>query len=510
MHHTLAVVTAALLCLSVHATAQDPSPSPQQSQEAGPSATTWKLEGTWIAGLPQATASVACDWSDVAWIGDGKRLPSNDEGFYAEDPAPQFRKNFATERKVQSALLHIAGLGFYEAQLNGQPLSDNSLAPLWTPYGHRVLYDTYDVTNSLVRGENVLAVTLGNGWYNPLPLRMWGRFNLREALTVGRPCLVAKLEIRYEDGSADTVVSDTSWKVADGPLLRNSVYLGEVYDARRETPGWQRAGFDDATWRQAVRVEGPGGVLQPRVAPPVGVRATWQAVAVSTPRAGVHVVDLGRNFAGQARFRLGAGDAGTAVTFRYGELLHPDGTVNGLTGVCGQIKRAGMGGPGAPDVAEQTDVYIRRGSGDETYTPQFTWHGFRYVQIEGLTAPPATSDVTALALASAVPDACEFECSNVLFNDLHRVCRQTFLSNLFGVQSDCPRASGSGTGPISRPPPKPSSSTSTCGHSMPRRCRISPTRRRMAGSPRPRRTSALQTAGSAVVPARSAGRWVSP
>ena len=115
---------------------------------------------------------------------------------------------------------------------------------------------------------------------------------------------------------------------------------------------------------------------------------TWQAVAVSTPRAGVHVVDLGRNFAGQARFRLGAGGAGEAVTFRYGELLHPDGTVNGLTGVCGQIKSAGMGGPGAPDVAEQTDVYIRCGRGDESYTPRFTWHGFRYVQIEGLATPP--------------------------------------------------------------------------------------------------------------------------
>lgn len=303
--------------------------------------------GMGIAGLPRATAFDVCDWSDVAWIGDGKRQPSDDQGFYADDPAPQFRKNFVTERKAQKALLHIAGLGFYEAQLNGQPLSDSSLAPLWTPYGHRVLYDTYDVTSSLVRGDNVLAVTLGNGWYNPLPLRMWGRFNLREALTVGRPCLVAKLEIRYEDGSASTVVSDTSWKVADGPLLRNSLYLGEVYDAHRETTGWQRAGFDDATWRQAVRVEGPGGVLQPRVAPPVGVRATWQANAVSTPRAGVYVVDLGRNFAGQARFHLGAGDAGTPVTFRYGELLHPDGTVNGLTGVCGQIKRSGMGGPGA-------------------------------------------------------------------------------------------------------------------------------------------------------------------
>ncbi|MHB8862918.1 MAG: family 78 glycoside hydrolase catalytic domain [Pirellulaceae bacterium] len=394
--------------------------------------------GTWTTGSRAAAAADAPDWSAVTWISDGKQPPTSDEGFYAEDPAPQFRKTFVMERTVQSASLHIVGLGFYEAHLNGTPLSDCALAPLWTPYGQRVLYDTYDVTARLVHGENVLAVTLGHGWYNPLPLRMWGRFNLREALTVGRPCLAAQLEIRYEDGAVERVQSDTSWKVADGPLLRTSVYLGEVYDARREMPGWQRAGFDDAAWRSAVRSDGPGGVLQPRVAPPVSVRTTWQAVTVTTPRAGVHVVDLGRNFAGLARFDLGRGEAGETVTFLYGELLHPDGTVNGLTGVCGQIKHPGMGGPGAPDVAQQVDVYIRRGSEDETYTPRFTWHGFRYVQVEGLTSPPQTSDITALALASAVPDACDFECSNALLNDVHRVCRQTFLSNLLGVQSDCP------------------------------------------------------------------------
>ena len=106
--------------------------------------------GTGVARLPEvATASDACDWSGVAWIGDGKRQPSSDEGYYADDPAPQFRKTFTTERQIRSALLHIAGLGFYEAQLNGHPLSDNALAPLWTPYGDRVLYDTYDVTDRL-------------------------------------------------------------------------------------------------------------------------------------------------------------------------------------------------------------------------------------------------------------------------------------------------------------------------------------------------------------------------
>jgi len=369
----------------------------------------------------------ACDWSGALWIGDGKPQPTNDAAFYQDDPAPLFRKPFAVSKKVKAARMHIAGLGFYEARLNGRTFSDVALAPLWTPYGKRVLYDTYDVTGSLRVGGNVLTVELGNGWYNPLPMRMWGRFNPRDALTVGRPCLIAELDILYADGTRDAVASDTSWDVEDGPVLRNSLYLGEVYDAREKAPARRRA----------THVAGPAGELCQRVAPPVRVRATWDAQTISEPKPGVYVVDLGRNFAGRACFRLGRGEAGECVTFRYGELLNKDGTVNVMTAVCGQIKRAGLGGPGAPAPAEQRDVYVR-GGGEETYRPRFTWHGFRFVQIEGLKKAPTCADVTAEALASAVPDACEFECSSALFNEIHRTCRNTFLSNLMGVQSDCP------------------------------------------------------------------------
>ncbi|MEI7901053.1 MAG: family 78 glycoside hydrolase catalytic domain [bacterium] len=393
----------------------------------------------WL-GKPAKTAPVAeaCDWSAAAWIGDGKPQPTNDAACYADDPAPQFRKRFVAAGTIRSAQLHIAGLGFYEAHLNGQSLSDTALAPLWTPYGKRVLFDTYDVTEQVQRGGNVLAVELGNGWYNPLPLRMWGHINPRAALAVGRPCLIAKLELLYADGTRETVASDTSWKVAEGPLLRNSLYLGEVYDARKETPGWRLAGYNEAAWRQASRVAGPAGALQPREAPPVSMREAWRAKQVNTPKPGLYVVDMGRNFAGLAQFKLGGGAAGERILFRYGELLNKDGTVNGMTAVCGQIKRAGVGGPGAPALAEQYDVYIRRGGAVETYAPRFTWHAFRYVQIEGLSQAPGAADVTAVALASALPDACEFECSSALFNDIHRMCRNTFLSNVFGVQSDCP------------------------------------------------------------------------
>ena len=385
-----------------------------------------------------AGVTTANDWGSAVWISDGKPLPAREEEFYQDDPAPQFRKTFSPARKVQSARLQIAGLGFYEAQLNGRALADCAIAPLWTPYRQRVLYDTYEVTDLLQDGRNVLTATLGNGWYNPLPMRMWGKFNLREALIVGRPCLIARLEIRYADGTRESVVSDASWKVADGPLLRNSLYLGEWYDARRETTGWQQADFNDSAWRHAKRVDGPSGALQPREAPPVGVRETWTAVKVFEPKPGVHVADMGRNFAGLARFQLGRGNAGQTITFRFGELLNRDGTVNTMTAVCGQIKRAGMGGAGAPALAEQKDTYIRRGGIDEHYVPRFAWHGFRYVQIEGLEKAPVSSDITAMALSSALADACAFECSNPLFNDIHRICRNTFLSNLMGVQSDCP------------------------------------------------------------------------
>jgi alpha-L-rhamnosidase len=388
-------------------------------------------------GVAQGAADEACDWSGSLWIGDGRTQPADDSAFYADDPAPLFRKTFTVKKAVRTARLHIVGLGLYEASVNGESLNW-TLAPLWTPFGRRVLYDSYDVAPALVTGENVLAVELGNGWYNPLPLRMWGRFNLRDALSVGRPCLIARLDLAYEDGTAESVVSDASWRTAEGPVLRNSLYLGEVYDARREPAGWRQAGFDDSGWREARQAGGPAGALQPRRAPAIAVRDGGPASLVRELSPGVCVADMGRNFAGQICVQLGEGEAGERITFRYGELLRPDGRVNPMTAVCGQIKRAGMGGAGAPDLAEPCDVFIRRGGGPEVFRPRFTWHGFRYVQIEGLKRPPAAADVLALPLCSEVADASAFACSSALLNRVHEVCRDTFSSNLMGVQSDCP------------------------------------------------------------------------
>ncbi|MCB0634947.1 MAG: alpha-L-rhamnosidase N-terminal domain-containing protein, partial [Lewinella sp.] len=174
------------------------------------------------------------------WIGDGVALPVKDEDFFKDDPAPLFRKPFTLTDPVKSARLYITALGYFRASLNGTPVGDQHLEPLWTRPDKRVFYSTFDVTRNLAAGNNCLGVTLGNGWYNPLPLRMWGRKNLREHLPVGRPQFIARLHIEYADGSSTAITTDATWKVTQGPILRNNIYLGEKVDARRNIPEWDQ------------------------------------------------------------------------------------------------------------------------------------------------------------------------------------------------------------------------------------------------------------------------------
>jgi len=388
-------------------------------------------------------------WKAV-WIEDGRPAPAREEDFYADDPAPLFRKSFRLPLRARRARLYVTGLGYYEASLNGRRVGDHVLDPGWTNYLKRVYYSTYDVTGLLQEGENVLGLTAGNGWFNPLPLRMWGRRNLRDALPVGRPRVIGQLEADLEDGTRVVVATDASWKVRPGPVLRNNVYLGEVYDARREIDGWDKPGDEDAGWAGAVPCASAVGPLQAQPQPPIRITARIKSVRVTEPRPGVFIFDLGRNFAGWVRLRLRA-PAGTAVRIRFGELLREDGSLNPLTSVCGQIKgrrKDGepIGGPGAPDVAEQSDLYIAKGVGEETYAPRFTFHGFRYAEVTGLPGTPRVGDLEGLRLNSDVVETGTFSCSNELLNRIQEMVRRTFLSNIFSVQSDCPHREKFGYG----------------------------------------------------------------
>lgn len=378
------------------------------------------------------------DWK-AKWIGDGRQQFIRDEEFYQDDRMPLFRKAFSANRDIKRARLYIAGLGYYEAYLNGKKIEDRVLEPGWTSYQKEILYSVLDITSLLKKGINVAGVMLGNGWYNPLPMRLFSRFNVRDFQQTGRPCLKAEFHIQYQDGSAETIITDDSWRVAPGPIIRNNVYLGEQYDARLEQKDWLTPKANEAKWRPAVPVEGPTGNLSVQAQPPIRITKILKPISIKETAPKIFIVDFGQNFAGVARLRV-KGKAGTRIKIRYGEAIHPDGTLNFLTTTAGQIKEMWnvSGGPGAPPTAWQEDDYVLKGTGLEEWSPRFTFHGFRYAEISGWPGTPESSSIDGLRMNAAVQENGEFSCSNNLFNKIHHAVKWTFLSNIFSVQSDCP------------------------------------------------------------------------
>jgi alpha-L-rhamnosidase len=387
----------------------------------------------WETGLLEAQ-----DWKG-SWIGDGEAPPLEDSLMYGDIPAPLFRKEFLVKKKIEKAKLYVSGLGYFEAYINGVKISSDMLSPGWTAYNKRIQYLTYDVTGELGQKENVVGIILGNGWYNPLPLPLFNRLNLRNILTIGQPKFILQLSITFKDGTDTLVVSDENWKTSKGPILKNNVYLGEVYDARLEQSGWNEDSFDDSNWKKSVKADPPGGKLEAQIQPPVRITKILQPVALTEPEKGVFIFDMGQNFAGCARLHV-QGPAGTRVQLRYGELLNEDGTLNWKTTVACHIMEGWyvQHRPGMPKNALQSSVYILKGTGEEVYNPRFTFHGFRYVEVTGFPGTPTLASLQGLRMNSDLDQTGEFTCSNELFNKIHQNTLWTFLSNVFSIESDCP------------------------------------------------------------------------
>ena len=384
----------------------------------------------------------ANDWK-AKWIVDPKPLPTDEPDHYKEIPAPLFRKEFTLKKNIESARAYITGVGYYEFYLNGAKVGDHVLDPAWTAYAKRVLYSVYDVTDLLKNGSNAAGILVGNGWYNPLPMRMWGKFNIREHLTIGKPRAILQININYTDGTHETITTDKTWKTAASPILKNNIYLGELYDARKEQTGWNNVNYDDTEWVPVAISEDPIGPLNSQSLEPIKITKTINPIAITEPKPGVYIVDMGQNFAGWITLKVN-GDVGTKVTMRYGELLYPDGTLNFMTSVCGQIKNGRV--KNAPHTAFQSDTYILKGGGEEAYTPRFTFHGFRYVELTGFPGKPDLNTIAGLRLNSSVQPVGEFSCSNEMFNRIQTMTEWTQLSNMFGLQSDCPHRERFGYG----------------------------------------------------------------
>lgn len=394
-----------------------------------------------ISSLINITVNAGNELSDnfenAVWITDGKSLPTVDSLFYEEDPAPLFRKNFSVNGQITSAKLFISSAGYYVASVNGKTLDQNYCDPAWTDFSKRIYYTEYDIKNLINKGGNCIGVTLGNGFYNPLPLRFWGHLNLREVLPTGRPKLILSLKIVFQNGEILEVNSDKSWKYNYGPIVRNNVYLGETYDARKEIINWDRPDFNDKSWKWALEAPDPGGKLEKTFFPHIQQIGTKMPIEIIAHKGNKYVVDMGENFTGTYRVRL-KGQKGDTVNFRFGELIYPNGELNPMTAVAGQIKSKGRGGDGAPELAAQGGTYIFGNETNVWYSPVFSFRVYRYLEITGLKYQPETDDIEGIVLSSNVLNNNAFSCSSDLINSIQQATRRTFLSNLMSVQSDCP------------------------------------------------------------------------
>ncbi len=328
------------------------------------------------------------------------------------------RRTFDVTKPVASARIYATALGAYKLSLNGRGVGDEILAPGWTDFRQRVIYQAYDVTADLTQGTNAIGALLAPGWYST-PLE-WFRQGYNFGTTP--PALRAQMRIEYKDGSVEWILTDEKWKADISPTLFAEIYDGETYDARRVQPNWDTATFDDDRWHAAEIVQPHEPQIIWQYFPPIRVEKTLGAGKLTSPSAGMYVFDFGQNFSGVVRIRA-QGAAGTDVKLRFAEVLNPDGrlyTDNLRT-------------------AKATDHFILSGKGIEEFQPSFTYHGFRYVEVSGLSAQPQLQDVKAVVFHTDAPFTATLKTGNPMINQLWSNILWGQRSNFVGVPTDCPQ-----------------------------------------------------------------------
>lgn len=364
------------------------------------------------------------------WIGEW----ISDEYDKEYRPAPLFRKSFQLKQKPISARAYVSGLGYCHLYINGTRIGTGDLDPGFTDYSKRILYMTYDLTDQLSEGENVVAAELGNGWFNNQTPTVW-KFNL--APWRERPQLLCELHLYYPDNTKEIIFTDKSWKTSTGALQYDNLYVGSIYDAQKEQPGWNTIAFNDSKWKDAKEVEWPAPLIQSQQMPAIGVGRIIKAKEMKQVEDKTYLFDLGENFAGVVQLKV-QGSKGTRITIRHGELLNSQGRLD-QSNINMHLR------PTYSYETIQTDVYIMKGEGEEIYTPPFTYHGFQYVEVSSDKPIQLTTEsLSGLAMHSLVDPIGSFHCSNELLNTLYENCNRSYLSNLYGIPTDCPHREKNG------------------------------------------------------------------
>jgi len=353
------------------------------------------------------------EWSDQAWFETA--LEKWQAGFICADDKPEespgkaLKHEIEITKPIKRAKIYATALGLYEIFIDGKPISDTCFNPGWTVYDHRLLYQTYDVTDILAEGTNNLTVFLGAGWYK-------GELGWQKERNLygDKMALSAQIDIAYEDGSHEVVYTDTDWQYADCPVVFSEIYHGEIYDARREN--------EQLNWQNALSYPSGDREIAPFDGVPVRRQEIFKPLSLITTPRGKSVLDFGQNLAGRVRFKV-RGKAGDKVILRHAEVLDRDGnfyTENLRNAKC-------------------TDEYILKGGETETYEPHFTFHGFRYVCVDKYPGEINPEDFEAIAIYSDMEPTGAFSCSDQLINQLQSNITWGLKGNFLDIPTDCPQ-----------------------------------------------------------------------
>lgn len=331
--------------------------------------------------------------------------------------SPMFRKQFKNTKKIIAATANITSHGMYEAFINGKRVGDAYLTPGWTSYNTRLQYQSYDVSSLLQKGDNAIGVVLGNGWYRGIM-----GFSNQKDIYGKDLALLFQLEIEYSDGSKEQIISDGSWKSSTGSIVYSEIYNGETIDARKEKAGWNTANYDDRDWIPVKEASFTKDNLIATENEPVKKQEVFHPIKIlSTPK-GEKVIDFGQNLVGWVVMKV-KGKSGDRIVLSHAEVLDKQG--NFYT----DNLRA----------ARAQNTYILKGGEEETFEPHFTWQGFRYLRVEGISGELNPNNFTAVALYSDMETSGTFKSSNPMVNQLQHNIRWGQRGNFLDVPTDCPQ-----------------------------------------------------------------------
>lgn len=387
----------------------------------------WKVYVTTNAGeVESATGRFGIGLLDnsqwlAKWI--GIHNPEDVMVGYTKLPARYLRKEFVSDGRIKKARLYICGLGLYEAYINGERIGSYIFTPTPSKYDVTTYYNTYDVTEKVKAGNNAIGVTLGNGRYTSM--RQWGGEPLHSPVTMhfGLPMLLMQLEITYDDGSVETIVSDESWKITcNGPIVRNNEFDGEFYDARKELGDWSDYGYNDSDWKSVEIMNQPYGQLIAQPNPDIMIQDRLRPVSISEKN-NSFIIDMGQNMVGWLQVRLRDMQPSDTIRIRFAETLNDDGS----------LYRANLRD------AQATDYYVCGENSSTIWHPSFVYHGFRYAEVSGLRYEPSLKDFEGQVFYDSMKTTGNFHCSDSMISQIWKNAYWGIRGNYRGWPTDCPQ-----------------------------------------------------------------------